>query len=87
VESACNVLGEDAAEEEVELVGETLVLKALLLFDLDGDFEYEDCVTNLGWEWDLRSGLDEKYVFSSELSTTAILVEGMRELGCGRCEI
>jgi hypothetical protein len=87
VESACNVLGEDATEEEVELVGETLVLKALLLFDLDWDFGYEDCVTNLGWEWDLRSGLDEKYVFSSELSTTAILVEGMRELGCGRCEI
>ena len=54
------VLGEDAAEEEVELGGDILVLKALLLLDLDGDFEYEGCDTNLGWEWDLRSELDEK---------------------------
>jgi hypothetical protein len=60
VESACNVLGEDVVEEEVELLGETIVLKVVLLFDLDGDFEYEDCVTNLGCEWDRRSGLDEK---------------------------
>jgi hypothetical protein len=60
VESACRVLGEDVAEEEVELLGEAIVLKVLLLFDLGGGFEYEDCVTNLGWEWDRRSGLDEK---------------------------
>ena len=60
MESAWIVLGEDAAEEDVELGGDILVLKALLLLDLDGDFEYEGCVTNLGWEWDLRSGLDEK---------------------------
>ena len=54
------VLGEDTAEEEVELGGDILVLKAVLLLDLDGDFEYEGCDTNLGWEWDLRSELDEK---------------------------
>ena len=54
------VLGEDAAEELAELVGDTIVLKAVLLFDLDGVFEYEDCVTNLGCEWDRRSELDEK---------------------------
>lgn len=47
-------------DEEAELEGETIVLKEVLLFDLDGDFEYEDCVTNLGCEWDRRSGLDEK---------------------------
>jgi hypothetical protein len=60
VESACSVLGEDVVEDEVELAGDIIVLKVLLLFDLDGDFEYEVCVTNLGWEWDRRSGLDEK---------------------------
>ncbi len=53
------VLGEDAADEEVELGGDNLVLKALLVLDLDGDFEYEGCDTNLGCEWDLRSELDE----------------------------
>lgn len=53
------VLGEEAVEEEAELGGDILVLKALLLLDLDGDFEYEGCDTNLGCEWDLRSGLDE----------------------------
>jgi hypothetical protein len=36
------------------------VLKALWLCDLDGDFEYDGCATNLGWEWDRRSGPDEK---------------------------
>jgi hypothetical protein len=60
VESACKVVGDDVAEEEVELLGEDIVLKVLLFFDLDGDFEYEGCVTNLGWECDRRSGLDEK---------------------------
>jgi hypothetical protein len=50
VESACSVLGEVAVEDEVELAGDIIVLKVLLLFDLDGDFEYEVCVTNLGWE-------------------------------------
>lgn len=60
MESACNVFGEDVVEDEVELAGDIIVLKVLLLFDLDGDFEYEGWVTNLGWEWDRRSGLDEK---------------------------
>jgi hypothetical protein len=37
-----------------------MVLKPLLLFDLDGVFIYEDCVTNFGWEWERRSELEEK---------------------------
>ena len=60
VESAVRVRGEDGTDEEAEWGGETTVLKLLLLFDLDGVFEYDDCVTNLGWEWDRRRGLEEK---------------------------
>ena len=41
-------------------VGDIIVPKPVLLFDLEGSFEYDDCVTNFGWEWDRRSELDEK---------------------------
>jgi len=59
VESAGIVLGDDCAEEEAELEGDIIEPKPELLFDLDG-LEYDDCVTNLGCEWDRRSELDEK---------------------------
>jgi hypothetical protein len=49
-ESACKVLGEDCVEEDVELLGDTIVPKPELLFDLDGVFEYDGCVTNFGCE-------------------------------------
>jgi hypothetical protein len=42
------------------LEGEAIEPNPALLFDLVGDFEYEDCVTNFGCEWDRRSELDEK---------------------------
>jgi len=60
VESACKVLGDDVAEEDVELLGDITGLQPVLLFGLEGVFEYDDCVTNLGCECDRRSGLDEK---------------------------
>ena len=60
VESACRVLGEDSVEEDVELLGETIVSNPVLLFGLDGGLGYDDCVTNFGCEWDRRSVLDEK---------------------------
>lgn len=60
MESACIVLGEEGADEGVESEGETRVLNAVLLFDLDGALEYEDWVTNLGCECDRRRGADEK---------------------------
>ena len=60
MESACKVLGEEFVEDEVELEGEIRVLNVVLLFDLESELEYEDCDTNLGCEWDRRSGLDEK---------------------------
>jgi hypothetical protein len=50
VESACNVLGEDSMEENSELLGETIVPKPVLLFDLEGVCGYEDCGTNFGCE-------------------------------------
>lgn len=37
-----------------------MVLNPLLLFDLDGVFVYDGCVTNLGCECERRSELDEK---------------------------
>ena len=37
-------------EEEAELDGEMIVLNPLLLFDLDGLFVYDGCVTNFGCE-------------------------------------
>jgi hypothetical protein len=55
------VRGEDGAEELAELTGEIMGLKLLLLFDLEGAFGYDCCwMMNFGWEWDRRSGLDEK---------------------------
>jgi len=53
------VLGDDCPEEDVELEGDIIEPKPEVLFDLDG-LEYDDCVTNLGCEWDRRSELDEK---------------------------
>lgn len=60
VDSAINVLGDEGVEEGDEFEGEIMVLKPLLLFDLDGLFEYEGCVTNFGCECDRRSELEEK---------------------------
>jgi hypothetical protein len=50
VESACKVLGDDCVEEDAELLGETMVPNPELLFDLEGVFGYDDCVTNFGCE-------------------------------------
>jgi hypothetical protein len=50
VESACKVLGDDCVEEDGELLGETMVPNPELLFDLEGVFGYDDCVTNFGCE-------------------------------------
>jgi hypothetical protein len=49
-------------EDEAELVGEgeIMVLNPPLPFDLEGDLGYDCWVTNLGCEWDRRSGLEEK---------------------------
>lgn len=37
-------------EEDAELVGEIIVPNPVLLFDLEGIFGYDDCVTNFGCE-------------------------------------
>jgi len=59
-ESACKVLGDDGAEEVLELPGEIIGLY-LVVLDLERDFAYDEfCVTNEDCEWDRRKGLDEK---------------------------